>query len=303
MSSPIGGLPSRLHFHLTPEVLERFPGTKVALLVLEIPVLSKKGQPKEMQNFLSELKQRSVRQIVDFGITPDNYLETRVCRSLVEVFRTFKAGPEKQSTIVNLLRRAATEGNKIREGKKADMGTISNFVDYYNCQSLQTMTPMGATDIRKIAQRDQEATVYLRLAREGESFITLGKDETPVPLTPTSVVYADEEKIFTGFWHYRDARECCVPNESAKTETGEPQKEFILLVADQAERDGEASSLPIAERPGDVEEAILRSSQDLHRIGGHWYAYDVLSRERPAITIDFTNILEGTVAVTPPCGN
>src|SRR3990167_7789370 len=97
------------------------------------------------------------------------------------------------------------------------------------------MNPIGATDIRKICQRDQEATVSLRLAREGESFIPLGKDETPVPLTTTSVVYADEEKILTGFWNYRDARECCVPNESAKTETGEPQKKIILPFSDQQE--------------------------------------------------------------------
>ncbi|MDE3056277.1 MAG: hypothetical protein KGI80_06300 [Verrucomicrobiota bacterium] len=125
LSTVSNTLPSFLHIKISPDVLQAFPQTKVSFLLLSTAVLSKKNQPKEMQNYLSNLKQRSVQQIVDQGITEKSYAETRVCQSWRTVFSSFQAGDDKKSTIENLLRRASKEGVKVAEGKKADMGLLT----------------------------------------------------------------------------------------------------------------------------------------------------------------------------------
>lgn len=296
-------LPSYLHISIDPEVLASFPQTKVAILVVAMSVLSKKNQPKEQQKYLSDLKQFAAQTVVNAKITPENYQTTRVCQSWQAVFNSFGVDENKKSTITNLLKRAAQEGQKIVSGKKADLGAISNFVDFYNCVSISTMTPMGATDITKIASSlDGHAFMNLRFAKSGESFIPLGRDAETVSLTPKSVVYADNEKILTGFWNWRDSRDCCVTAESEKNEAGEWKEEYILLVADQADQDEGASEKTIAERPGDVEDAILTCQRDLGKVGGSWLAMDILSANRPSVTLDLTRIKESEVSVNPEIG-
>ncbi len=297
--SSITNLPSSLTVKIEPSIFEKFPNAKISFLLLSVPVLLKKSQSNAEQKFLSNLKQASVQQLVDVEVTPDNYQALRVCQSWKEVFGTFQA-EGKASTIENLLRRAATEGDKIRKGQKADVGSISNFVDLYNSVSRSTLTPMGATDVAKIAQDEQgQAEISLRFAKEGEGFVPLGRDAVRVDLTPTSVVYADQKAILTGFWNWRDSEHCCVPPESQKNADGSFAPEYILLVADQAEQDGGALEKPIHERPGDAEEAILRSKDLLHNIGGTWYTMDVLSASRPEVTLDLSKIKENEVTVTP----
>ena len=295
-------LPHYLHISLSPEVLQSFPGTKVAFTLLKAPILPKKSQSKEMQKFLSETKQNAVKSIVDRGISIANYEDLRVCQSWRSVFDTFNAGEDKRSTIESLIQRAADEGQKILAGKKASMGDNSNFVDFYNSISLFTLTPMGATDISKIASNvlDDDtsktiAKVELRFAKEGESFIPLGRNATEVFLTPTSVVYADQEKILTGFWNWKDSKECCVPPESKKDEQGNPIDEYILLVADQAHE--KEANVDLKDQPGDAEEAILASIRDLHKVGGTWFTYEVLSANKSEVTFDLSNIQEGEVKV------
>ncbi len=302
ISTETNRLPSFLHIRIAPEIFASFPQTKVSFLILSTAVLSKKNQPKEMQKYLSDLKQSSVQQIVAMGVTPESYQAARVCNSWRSVFNTFNAGDDKKSTIENLLRRGSAEGVKVSAGKKADMGAISSFVDLYNSVSLSTMTPMGATDISRISQTPvgnskTQANVELRFAHASESFIPLGKEATEVALTPTSVVYADDEKVLTGFWNWKDSKECCVPAESARDVDGNFLPEYILLVADQAHQDEAASAKAIQERPGDAEEAILRTQSNLARIGGTWYAMDILSASRPEVTFDISNIAEGEVVL------
>ena len=285
-------LPSSLTLKIEDNIFEKFPTAKMAFLLLSVPVLLKKSQSNPEQNFLSNLKQASVAQLVAFDVTPGNYQDLRVCQSWKDVFKTFES-EGKISTIESLLRRAATEGDKIRKGQKADVGSISNFVDLYNSVSRFTLTPMGATDVAKIAQNEAgHAEVALRFAKEGEGFVPLGKDAVRVPLTPTSVVYADRQEVLTGFWNWRDSKHCCVPVESQKNAEGGFESAYILLVADQAEQDAGDLGKPIQERPGDAEDAIFRSKELLHNIGGTWYMMDVLSASRREVTLDLSKLLD-----------
>ncbi len=270
-------LPQALKIKIADEIFEKFPATKIAFSILSVPILTKKEQSKEEQNYISNLKQDTVKRFVDLGITPENYIDLSEIKAWRKVFQTFQAGEEKKSTIENLARRAASEGDKIRANKKADMGAISNFVDLYNMISLETLTPMGATNIQKISQNEHRASIVeLRFAKQGESYIPLGKDTVSMPLTPESVVYADETNILTGYWNYRDAAHCSVPASN--------QIEYILAVADQVEEGG------------DAEQAILNLNRELARINGVWHTYQVLHANRRDVILNLSQIQEGIVS-------
>ena len=89
-------LPNTLRIAIEPEIFEKFPDTKIAFLLLRTEVFRKKEQPKEMQKYLSELKQRSVQLLVERGISSHNFLETEVATVWKEVFATFQTDPETQ---------------------------------------------------------------------------------------------------------------------------------------------------------------------------------------------------------------
>lgn len=296
--NPLRNLPQTLNISLSQEVIAKFPDLKVACVLIAMPILGKKAQPKSSQTYLSDLKQQGVKNLNALDVTSDSYQQLRVCQTWRDVFASFGEIGGKQSTIENLLKRAAGETEKVRSGKKANMGDISNFVDAYNAVSVLTFTPMGANNIAQY-RRDEagHAHLCLRFAREGEKFIPLGKEAAEVELTPTSVVYADgqendpESEVTTGFWNWKDAGKYAVPNASQIVD-GQPVDEYILLVADQPVQDPEAADKPISERPGDAEEAIIRACHALQRLGATIGPMEILRANRPHVNLNVLEMVE-----------
>lgn len=266
------------------EIFERFPTAKVSFSIVEVMVMGKtKG---DQQKFISEYKQRIVRESTERGINLENYQNTRVCASWNRVFSTFNAGDDKKSTIENLLKRVCEEADKVEKAKatgktnaKADLGHISNFVDLYNCISIDTLTPMGALDLSTV-----NGDITIRMGKEGETFVPLARERIEYEVKPDHVVYADNKNILTWLWNYRDAAHCCVPKDSGDKPT------YILLFADQADSSEEAKSMPIWERPGDVDTAIDLFKQHLGRIGGRWVTSETLTKEKPEVVIDLSSL-------------
>ncbi len=293
----INNLPNQIYLQIDPEVVAAFPDAKMACVLVAMPILSKKEQSKQVQKVLSDLKQAGVKQLVDLGITSESYETLTVCQVWRDVFASFGDIGDKRSTIENLLKRAAGETEKLRSGKKANMGDISNFVDAYNAVSVSTLTPMGANNITRYKKDPNgNAQLVLRFAREGETFTALGKDASEVALTSTSVVYADgtkddlESRVTTGFWNWKDAAQYAVPNASLVI-NGKPACEYIILVADQPVQDPDASSKHISQRPGDAEQAILVATRVLQSLGATIGPMEVLTARRPFATLDVREML------------
>lgn len=260
-----------LSIGINPAIFEKFPGATVAFTIIEAQVMPTKEAPKSQATYLSNLKQHTVQLLIDRGINSSNYLTQPVCRSWERVFGVMGA-EGKHSTIINLLRRGTAEAEKVMDGKKADLGKISNFVDLYNCIAMQELTPMGALDISKV-----RGDITLRYGREGDLFTGLGKDSVTESVEPGHVVYADDESVLTHLWNYRDAAHACVPREGHVR---------IILFADQVE-----------EGAGDAERAIWRVTQEVCNIGASWLMTDKLSAKRPSVTIDTSSLAEGFVAL------
>ncbi len=246
-------------------ILHQWPQAKVSVAWVRGQVLNPNKAKGPPINYLSELKQETVRGLIDKKITAANYSERPVCQSWQRVFTTFKAPEEKKSTIDNLLRRAALQADIVAASqgkKKADLGKISTIVDFYNCVSMQTETPMGA--LRKDAIKGD---IVLRHGVDGETFVGLGKTDEVHSVTKDHVVYADDASVLTWLWNFKDGKHCCVP---ATTEGPID----VLIFADQAE-----------EGAGDVKAALKVLVEKTANIG--WQVIDmaVLNKDAPVATL------------------
>jgi DNA/RNA-binding domain of Phe-tRNA-synthetase-like protein len=271
-----------LSVHVAPEIFNQFPDAKVAFSLIEVILKNGKKLKGAEAAYISDFKQRVVRQLMDQGVDKASFENLQVCRSWNQVFSSMKAGDGKQSTIVNLLRRAVGEIDKLKEGKKADLGKISNFVDLYNCVSLDQLTPMGAFDLSAI-----RGNIQLRFGQPGETFTGLGRTATTENVQDTHVVYADDASVLTWLWNYRDAAHVSVPDDSAG------QRAYVLLFADQAHQGGGS----VLERPGDAQAAIEAASREVANIGGRVLLTDCLSKDRPRSTLDLSHLSEGVAAI------
>ena len=256
---------------IDPAIFTKFPKATVAFTLVDVELFATNKAPKLQQSYLSDLKQRTVQKLIDLRINSENYLSQAVCRSWETVFGMMGA-EGKHSTIINLLRRAVGEAEKIKAGSKADLGKISNFVDLYNCVSIQEQTPMGALNLAAI-----KGDITLRFGREGDTFLGLGKEAVREDVMPGNVVYADNESVVTHLWNYRDAAHACVPKEGHA---------YVLLFADQAESGA-----------GDAEGAILRAISEMPYIGAACRVMEKLTKDRPFVTLDLSELSEGAVSL------
>jgi DNA/RNA-binding domain of Phe-tRNA-synthetase-like protein len=110
-----------------------------------------------------------------------------------EMYRSFgtKAGDYRPSAEA-LARRALKEGALPR---------INAAVDAYNAVSVGHLLPMGGFDLDRV-----RGDIQLRLSDGGEAFTPLGP-AAPEETYRGEVVYADDERVLTRRWNFRDCEE------------------------------------------------------------------------------------------------
>jgi DNA/RNA-binding domain of Phe-tRNA-synthetase-like protein len=168
-----------------------------------------------------------------------------------ELYRSFgtKAGDYRPSAEA-LVRRC------IKEEK---LPRINNAVDLYNIVSVKHVIPMGGFNLEHI-----KGDIYLRYSDGGETFIPLGPGK-PEETYKGEVVYADDKRILTRRWNYRDAD---------ATKITEETRELVMFL--------DASPAISIEK---VEEAIeeLKTLYEKH-CGGECIT-KIASKENPVIEL------------------
>jgi DNA/RNA-binding domain of Phe-tRNA-synthetase-like protein len=110
-----------------------------------------------------------------------------------EMYRSFGTKPgDYRPSAEALVRRALKTGG---------LPTINTAVDAYNAVSVRHLIPMGGFDLDRVA-----GDIRLRFSPGGEEFTPLGSDKTELTYVG-EVVYADDERILTRRWNYRDCDE------------------------------------------------------------------------------------------------
>ena len=167
-------------------LFEKYPGVHIGVLV----VRGIRNPPVDPR--IEEAKREAVNTL------RDNVGDGPVSRhphisSWRDMYRSFgtKAGDYRPSAEA-LARRALKEGALPR---------INAAVDAYNAVSVRHLVPMGGFDLDRV-----RGDIRLRLSEGGEIFTPLGP-AAPEETYRGEVVYADDERILTRRWNYRDCEE------------------------------------------------------------------------------------------------
>ena len=167
-------------------LFERYPGVHIGVLVgrgLRNPLMDAR---------VEEAKREAVKTLRDkIGDGPaSRHPHIASWRDMYRSFGT-KAGDYRPSAEA-LARRALKEGALPR---------INAAVDAYNAVSVRHLVPMGGFDLDRV-----RGDIWLRFSDGGETFIPLGP-AAPEETYRGEVVYADDERILTRRWNYRDCEE------------------------------------------------------------------------------------------------
>ena len=117
-----------------------------------------------------------------------------------EIYRSFGTKPSNY--------RPSAEALVRRTIKTGKLPVINTAVDLYNVVSVKHIIPMGGFDADKV-----EGDIYLRVSIGGETFIPLGASKQEETYSG-EVVYADDGRILTRRWNYRDADETKITGET-----------------------------------------------------------------------------------------
>lgn len=174
-------------------VIESYPGIHIGVLFGE--GLDNKTQFPGLFRLQKEAITKAQAQIGDQPATRHPHIS-----SWREMYRSFGTKPSDYRPSAEALIRRALKTSKLP--------VINTAVDLYNLVSVKHIIPMGGFDADKI-----EGAIYLKVSDGGEVFIPLGASKQEETY-PGEVVYADDARILTRRWNYRDADETKITSEA-----------------------------------------------------------------------------------------
>ena len=167
-------------------LFEKYPGVHIGVLVGR----GLRNPPVDTR--VEEAKREAVNalkaKVGDGPVSRHPYIA-----SWREMYRSFKTKAADYNPSVEALVRRAL--------KKGVLPRINVAVDAYNAVSVRHLVPMGGFDLDKV-----RGDIQLRLSEGGETFTPLGP-AAPEETYQGEVVYADDERILTRRWNYRDCEE------------------------------------------------------------------------------------------------
>lgn len=157
------------------ELLEKVPGLFVKTKILEnvsVKLTSQMLQEKKAE-LIKKWEGKTAKDL-------DSIEQIKIYRKLQS---KFGQDPKVQLPAVeNMLVRGILQGK---------FPTINSAVDSANITSIENLTPIGLFDFDRI-----NGKVHLRLAKQGDEFIPIGKTK-PEKIKAGSPVLSDSEKIFS----------------------------------------------------------------------------------------------------------
>jgi DNA/RNA-binding domain of Phe-tRNA-synthetase-like protein len=230
-------------FRIDEEILSAFQGVNIGVLLGGDVDLG--AGDESLEAFKAAVVEDAVES---FGSEPVTFHPN--VRSWREMYRAFKTKPgDYRPSAEALLRRAI---------KRRGLPRINAAVDTYNAVSMRHLIPMGGFDLDRI-----QGTIVLRFSEGGEPFIPLGASK-PEETYPGEVVYADDTRVLTRRWNYRDCDE---------TKITEDTRALILFVDGTVDIPRES-----------VESALRDLESSLKRFCGGTYTAKITDSEEPGFS-------------------
>jgi len=169
-----------------------------------------------------------------------------------EIYRSFGINPKKK--------KPTAESLLVRTIRSEYIPHISPAVDAYLCAETAHYLPIGGYDLERIS-----GDIVLRFSRGNENFMGVGAESAEVT-NDGEVVYADNDRILTRCWNYRDS-------DFSKIDTGTSTLALF-------------SEAPLAEITDDeVKETVEQISANLQKFCGAQCVVMFLSSQENEITI------------------
>jgi DNA/RNA-binding domain of Phe-tRNA-synthetase-like protein len=165
------------------DIIEEYPDVRIGVVVCR--GLTNKASYNQLVRLQQEALTAAKVNIGDQPITKHPHIA-----SWRRIYRRFGTKPgDYRPSAENLIRRAIKTG---------ELYQINTAVDIYNVVSVKYLIPMGGFDLDHI-----NGTIRLRRSEGGEGFDPLGT-KGPEETYNGEIVYADDSRILTRRWNYRD---------------------------------------------------------------------------------------------------
>jgi lysyl-tRNA synthetase class 2 len=237
-----------MRIDVEPEVFERFPGFRRAVVVAT--GVDNRGEPEELSALLRECE-ASVR--ADPGL--ENY---RACPRIavwMEVFSSMGLNPNRfPPSIANLIKRT-------RAGR--DLPFINKLVTIFNCVSLKHQGSCGGDDLAAV-----EGDLRLGFADGTETYIPLGQPEATEHPKPGEVIYYDRGNgnILCRAW-------CWKNGDPTKIR---PETERVAINLDGMTHLGERELLSMAEELADLVRRHCGGETGIHLLSPERVSFEAL---------------------------
>jgi len=226
-------------------VAATYPGINIGVIAGK--GLDNSGSRPGIEGYKAEALRAARVKVGDGPVTGHPYIA-----SWREVYKTFRGKPADYNPSAEaLVRRALKEGR---------LPTINPAVDAYNAVSVRYLIPAGGFDVDRV-----EGDIRLRFSPGGEAFLPLGTGEKAEATFQGEAVYADDRRILTRRWNYRDCVETRITAET---------RNVVMFI------DG-SPQIPRAE----VEKAVDELSTRLKTFCGGTYTTGIADPENPAFEI------------------
>lgn len=225
-------------------VVEKYPEVNIG--VLTGTGLSIKRMHPDLEKYKSDSLQVAKDLIGDDSLTNHPYIA-----SMRNLYRTFGTKPADYHPSAEALVRRAI--------KTQQLPLINTAVDTYNAVSIRYLIPMGGFDTDLI-----EGDIALRFSAGNEAFSPLGEIEHECTY-PGEVVYADDRRVLTRRWNYRDCVETRITEKTVN----------VVMFADGS------PEIPRVE----VEKALKGLALNLEKYCGGSYSTDFADSGTPIVKI------------------
>lgn len=182
-----------MDFIIDSGIISSYPDVKIGVLVCR-NVKVVRVNP-DLEDFKKKVIAEAVDRMGSEPVTRHTFIS-----SWRKMYRSFGTRPgDYRPSAEALLRRTL---------KRRTLPRINTAVDAYNATSIRHMIPMGGFDVDKT-----RGGIILRYSAGGESFLPLGASE-PEKTYEGEPVYADDIRVLTRRWNYRDCDETKITTET-----------------------------------------------------------------------------------------
>ncbi len=203
----------KLKFEISSSVVEKFPGYKAGVVVLEGITNSKEN--KEITSLLRA--EESALRARFGGFNPLDIPQLKAWRAS---YSSFNGDPAKNKPSVDALVRRVLNNNPLPN--------INSLVDLYNLISIKYVVPVGGDDLDKV-----EGKVRLTIADGSENFFMIGGKMKEHP-NKGEVIYRDDKDVLCRRWNWR---------ESDKTKFTEGTKNAVIYIESMTSDDDLAGAV------------------------------------------------------------